>query len=139
MQLEATQLSGCWPVGLHCSLPKGLAATEAGVDREQPNAPPGASAFTTFQIVGILQSLSKHLHPSADGQHVASILCVVQELLFQAAASQGMKIPKCLLAAGKDHGIGLSEVFTGLHPMQPQAGFRFQRIQIREVAQGGQT
>ena len=139
VQLEAVQRSVFRPPGLHRSLPKGLAATETGVDREQANAPPGASSFPALQIVGILQPLTQHLHPSANGQHVASMVCVASKLLFQAAGSQGVKVPKRLLAARKDHGIGLAKVFTRLHPAQPQACFGFQRIQIGEVAQGGQA
>ena len=67
------------------------------------------------------------------------MVCVAPELLFQATGPQGVKIPEGLLAARKDHGIGLAKVFTRLHPAQPQACFGFQRIQIGEVAQGGQA
>ena len=43
-----------------------------------------------------------------------------------------------MFAARHDHGVGLAQGFAGLDPAQLHAGFRFQGVEVGEVAQRGQ-
>ena len=59
-------------------------------------------------------------------------------MIGQSTAVQRFEIPQRLLASRKNHRIRLTQGFPGLNPAQLQAGFGFERIEIGEVAQGGQ-
>ena len=78
------------------------------------------------------------MHAAADAKDLAPCRRITLQLLPEAPGLEGGQIPQGLFAARHDHGVGLAQGFAGLDPAQLNAGFRFQGVQVREVAQRGQ-